>query len=267
MTSDALGIQGPSWRWPVALGAVIAAHVCVVMLLHRPASPLMTPSDAPIAIDLLPAEEPAPTPEAEPEPAPPQPTPPEPVKAEPPPPEPIVTPEVPPPVEPPPPEQVAEEAPELPDLPVPPMPMPAPAAPVRPKVVTPPRPIQPRPVPQPTTPTPTTTVPPTTPAAPSAASQAAASTWQSRLLAHLERHKRYPPEAMMRRQEGVPMVRFTMTRNGNVLSAHLVRGSGHDSLDREALAWLERAKPLPPLPADMPDAEITLVVPLRFQLR
>jgi hypothetical protein len=42
--------------------------------------------------------------------------------------------------------------------------------------------------------------------------------------------------------------------------------AGHVSLDREALALIERAQPLPPLPDEVPSSVIELVLPLRFQL-
>jgi protein TonB len=87
------------------------------------------------------------------------------------------------------------------------------------------------------------------------------------LQAHLARFKRYPAEAQMRRQEGTPMLRFTMTRDGRVLSFGLASSSGHEALDREALSLLDRAQPLPPLPPEVSQATIELVVPLRFQLR
>ncbi len=91
--------------------------------------------------------------------------------------------------------------------------------------------------------------------------------WESTLVAHIERFKRYPAEAQMRHQEGTPMLRFTMTRDGRVLSFGLANSSGHELLDQEAMSLMERAQPLPPLPPEVPQATIQLVVPLRFQLR
>ena len=70
----------------------------------------------------------------------------------------------------------------------------------------------------------------------------------------------------MRRQEGTPTLRFTVNRAGQVLAFRLEHGSGHDILDKEAMALLERAQPLPPLPGEMTQETIELVVPLRFQL-
>lgn len=106
---------------------------------------------------------------------------------------------------------------------------------------------------------------PSKPGAP-AISQAELSRWQGSLLAHLERHKRYPRDAQMRRQEGAATIRFVMDSSGRVLSAVLERGSGVESLDREGLALLERAQPLP-RPPNGSGERIDLAVPVRFQLR
>src|SRR3546814_18962005 len=57
-------------------------------------------------------------------------------------------------------------------------------------------------------------------------------TWRSLLLAHLERHKRYPRRARWRRQEGVVHLRFAMDREGHVLAAQIARSSGHDEIGR-----------------------------------
>jgi periplasmic protein TonB len=87
--------------------------------------------------------------------------------------------------------------------------------------------------------------------------------WQSRLLAHLERCKRYPPTAQMRREQVVALLRFSMTRAGAVVTFRVERSSGHQVLDHETLQLIQRAQPLPELPQDL----IELVVPLRFELR
>jgi protein TonB len=131
-----------------------------------------------------------------------------------------------------------------------------------------PRPVVTQPVVQPPRPAPPVAAAPApAPAVSREAIAAATSSWQSRLQAHLARFKRYPPEAQMRHQEGTPLLRFTMTRGGRVLSFRLERSSGHDVLDREAMGLLERAQPLPALPAEVQRETIELVVPLRFQIR
>lgn len=91
--------------------------------------------------------------------------------------------------------------------------------------------------------------------------------WQSMLLGHLERHKRYPVRAQARRQEGMPMVRFTMDREGNVQSARLEQATRYSLLNEEALTLFERATPLPPPPPSMPGETVELVVPIEFFMR
>ena len=109
--------------------------------------------------------------------------------------------------------------------------------------------------------------PPQAASLPSPAPSNAVPNWQGSLRAHLERHKRYPSSAQFRRQQGAPMVRFVMDRDGNVLSAQLERSSGITSLDEEAVALLSRAQPLPPPPPEIPGERIELRVPIQFFLR
>lgn len=92
-------------------------------------------------------------------------------------------------------------------------------------------------------------------------------TWQSELQAHLERRKRYPRKARMRHQQGVPWVRFTMNRKGEVLEVALHRSSGYPVLDREVTALVKRAQPLPPPPEDIPGDSLTMAVPVEFFIR
>lgn len=92
-------------------------------------------------------------------------------------------------------------------------------------------------------------------------------TWQGRVLARLEAHRRYPPAARRRRLQGVAHVRFSVDRSGRVLDAQLARTSGSADLDREAVANVRRASPLPEPPADLPGAVVELVVPVDFSLR
>jgi protein TonB len=71
----------------------------------------------------------------------------------------------------------------------------------------------------------------------------------------------------MRREQGVAMLRFSMTPGGEVLSFRLERSSGYSLLDQETLELIRRAQPLPALPPEMGRQPIELVVPLRYELR
>lgn len=88
--------------------------------------------------------------------------------------------------------------------------------------------------------------------------------WQALLLARLQQAKRYPQQALMRRQQGITLLRFTMDQDGRVLTARIEKSSGHEALDQETLALIQRAQPLPKPPPDVDSLEF--VVPVEFFL-
>ncbi len=87
------------------------------------------------------------------------------------------------------------------------------------------------------------------------------------LQAWLEKHKEYPRSARLRRIQGVVLLSFAIDRAGQVLAFRVERSSGHRSLDRETLAMIRRANPLPPIPNDMERDKLEIVVPVQFSLR
>ncbi|WP_395396197.1 TonB family protein (plasmid) [Novosphingobium sp. BL-8A] len=92
-------------------------------------------------------------------------------------------------------------------------------------------------------------------------------TWQGLVQSALNKVKRYPRQAAVFRQQGVPYIRFVMDRDGKVLSSHIERSSGFRALDDEAISLPKRAQPLPKPPDDMKGATIELVVPVEFFMR
>ncbi|MCJ2186693.1 energy transducer TonB family protein [Novosphingobium beihaiensis] len=68
-----------------------------------------------------------------------------------------------------------------------------------------------------------------------------------------------------RRREGVVRVRFRTNRAGRMVEAAIVEGAGYASLDREALAALRRAQPLPGIPGNGPEP-LDVTVPIEFLL-
>jgi len=93
------------------------------------------------------------------------------------------------------------------------------------------------------------------------------SSWQTALVRHLQQYKRYPGDAQARGEEGVVQLSFTVDRTGHVLNREIVHSSGHRQLDNEVMSMIERAQPLPPFPATMPQAKLDLTVPIRFSLQ
>ena len=91
--------------------------------------------------------------------------------------------------------------------------------------------------------------------------------YAAQLQAWLERHKEYPRRARQRRQEGVALLYFAIDRSGRVLQVRLQQTTGHDLLDREVLAMVRRAEPLPPMPESMAQQQLELIIPVEFFLR
>lgn len=85
------------------------------------------------------------------------------------------------------------------------------------------------------------------------------------LMAALLQQRTYPAAARKAREQGVVHVRFTIDRDGQVLSSQIQRGAG-ELLDVAALEVLQRAQPLPPIPASMGKQSLTITVPIEYSL-
>jgi protein TonB len=93
------------------------------------------------------------------------------------------------------------------------------------------------------------------PAATSASATAIASAlddYQRRLNELIARHSRYPVEARRQRLAGITQLAFRIDRGGALLDSWIHESSGSELLDSAALAALQRATPLPPVPPTLP---------------
>jgi protein TonB len=254
-------------RWSASLALVLAAHGVAMLGFWRWQRPLDGAPVLPPAMMIdLPAASPAPSPVL------PAPEPPPPLEAK----ELLRELELPPPdpAEPVTAEELLEklELPEVPQV-------------VEPEVVVPPptplrKPTPPRRAEQEVPPAKPIAAPPSPPQPAPADAVAAAPTptiarppvdrrlrFQALLLAHLERHMRYPRTAQMRNQHGTAHLRLVMDRSGRVIEAMIARSAGYAVLDREALATVERAQPLPAMPAELGLDRLDVIVPMEFKLR
>ncbi len=84
--------------------------------------------------------------------------------------------------------------------------------------------------------------------------------WNVQLAAWLASHKRYPPDARNRGEEGEVTIRFTVDGDGSVREVAVAKGSGHTTLDAAAVAMLQGAR----VPA--PGAAATRTVRIHFRL-
>ncbi|WKT00964.1 energy transducer TonB [Gallibacterium salpingitidis] len=75
--------------------------------------------------------------------------------------------------------------------------------------------------------------------------------WQSLLMAHLQRYQRYPAQALKNQIKGKPIVTVEIDRDGSVLFVGLKHSSGSADLDDEAVSAVKRASPLPVPPTSI----------------
>ena len=82
----------------------------------------------------------------------------------------------------------------------------------------------------------------------------------------LDSNKKYPLLSLQRRQEGTPVVEFTILQNGDVVNID-VTSSGYRLLDREAQKIVLKSAPFPPIPKSLGKNRIDLRVPINFNLQ
>lgn len=87
-----------------------------------------------------------------------------------------------------------------------------------------------------------------------------------RLLGQLNRFKQYPRTARQAHIQGVVMLHFIMDAEGKVTFFEIAKSSGRPVLDAEALSLIQRAQPLPAIPAGYPTRVLDAVVPIEFSL-
>jgi TonB family protein len=90
-------------------------------------------------------------------------------------------------------------------------------------------------------------------------------TWQKELLAHLDKHKRYPAERSLKAAE--IYIRFTLDRLGHVLSTTIEKSSGDTAFDEAALAMVKRSDPVPAPPPLIADEGLSFTLPVIFRVK
>ncbi|SAY38294.1 energy transducer TonB [Candidatus Synechococcus spongiarum] len=83
----------------------------------------------------------------------------------------------------------------------------------------------------------------------------------------LNKHKRYPRRAQYRGEEGTVLVTFVVNRHGEVLNHEVERSSGNPLLDKEALAMIKRAQPLPGFSDELAKVKDTITVRVKVPFK
>jgi TonB family protein len=90
-------------------------------------------------------------------------------------------------------------------------------------------------------------------------------TWQKELIAHFNRHKRYPASRSTPMVE--ILVRFALDEAGHVESSGIVRGSGDPAFDDAALAMIQRSDPVPKPPSLVVQQGLNFTLPVIFRAK
>jgi TonB family protein len=90
-------------------------------------------------------------------------------------------------------------------------------------------------------------------------------TWQKELIAHFNRHKRYPANRSTQAVE--ILVGFALDETGHVQSSSIVRASGDPAFDDAALAMIQRSDPVPKPPSLVVQQGLNFTLPVIFRVK
>ena len=91
--------------------------------------------------------------------------------------------------------------------------------------------------------------------------------WRKKLAKRIAKKHIYPRSALSREIEGKARVKVVMDREGVITSFEVIQPSGESILDKAIPKMMKKLTPLPPPPANLPAASLTLVIPITWRLQ
>jgi len=91
--------------------------------------------------------------------------------------------------------------------------------------------------------------------------------WRKKLAKKIAKKHIYPRAALSREIEGKARVQLVMDREGVITSYEIIQPSGQSILDKAIPKMMKKLTPLPPPPASLPAANLTLVIPITWRLQ
>lgn len=88
----------------------------------------------------------------------------------------------------------------------------------------------------------------------------------SQLQRWIGRFRKYPDEAIAKKQEGTVKFGFKLARDGTILDAWIEQSSGFPLLDDATLKMIHAASPVPKVPDKYQGETLTLAMPSRFSI-
>ena len=90
--------------------------------------------------------------------------------------------------------------------------------------------------------------------------------YQDMIRQRIEANRRFPRWAKERRFEGTVHLSFVVSADGRVRDINVVRSSGFNILDNEAISTVKRASPFPPIPPTLGLSRLIIEVAIVFML-
>jgi protein TonB len=92
--------------------------------------------------------------------------------------------------------------------------------------------------------------------------------YESQLLAWLQRHKKYPNLARRRGQQGIVILEFVINAEGKLLSHKIIQASAHTALNTAVVKMIKQASPMPPVPQELHRKrdQFSYTIPIHFTL-
>jgi protein TonB len=82
----------------------------------------------------------------------------------------------------------------------------------------------------------------------------------------LKRHQHYPLSARRRGLSGQVVLQFTIHADGRITNPQITDSSGHVVFRTASLRVLQRVGTLPPFPPELPERQLTVKIPMRYEL-
>lgn len=103
----------------------------------------------------------------------------------------------------------------------------------------------------------------------SGSSKAQIKSYQGLIMAHLNRFKRYPNEALAREIQGVALLEIKINAQGEVLSCVLKKSSSETLLDNASLELISKASPLPKPPNEVLKGKklLSFSIPIDYNIK
>lgn len=76
----------------------------------------------------------------------------------------------------------------------------------------------------------------------------------------------YPHKAFERKIEGISTVRFSIDKSGKLVTNRIIKSSGYDVLDREAVSVVRAATPFEPFPQSIVLSRLHILATFRYRL-